>query len=124
MRLPRRLVVIESPYTGDVLRNVAYAERCLRDSVFRGEAPLASHLLYPGALSEETERLLGIECGLAWLPHAEAHVFYTDRGWSFGMCAALRATTRLVELRALDGAVVQPPAVSGARRLAAVSCAP
>ena len=36
---------LESPYAGDVAANVAYARRCLADSVARGEAPLATHLL-------------------------------------------------------------------------------
>ena len=34
-----RLVVLESPYAGDVARNVRYARACLRDSLLRGEAP-------------------------------------------------------------------------------------
>jgi hypothetical protein len=46
-----RRVIIESPYSGDVETNVAYARAALRDCLSRGEAPLASHLLYtqPGA---------------------------------------------------------------------------
>ena len=41
-----RLVILESPYAGDVAANVKYARRCVRDSLSRGEAPIASHLLY------------------------------------------------------------------------------
>ena len=33
-----RLVILESPYAGDIERNVAYARACLRDSLLRGEA--------------------------------------------------------------------------------------
>lgn len=40
------LVIIESPYAGDVERNIEYARRRVRDSPARGEAPIASHLLY------------------------------------------------------------------------------
>jgi hypothetical protein len=29
-----RLVILESPYAGDVEANVAYARRCLRDSLW------------------------------------------------------------------------------------------
>ena len=41
------LVVVESPYAGNVASNVQYARRCLADSLWRGEYPIASHLLYP-----------------------------------------------------------------------------
>lgn len=34
-----RRVVLESPYAGDVEKNVAYARLALRDSIQRGEAP-------------------------------------------------------------------------------------
>lgn len=85
----KRLVIIESPYAGDVEANVAYARRCVRDSLLRGEAPLASHLLYtqPEILRDEVseDRALGIDAGLAWLRVAEATVVYTDRGISNGM---------------------------------------
>lgn len=49
-----KLVLLESPYAGDTERNVDYGRRCLRDSIMRGEAPMASHLLYtqPGVLME------------------------------------------------------------------------
>lgn len=84
-----RLVIIESPYAGDVEANVAYARRCVRDSLSRGEAPIASHLLYtqPGILDDDhpAERQWGIDAGLAWRRAAEASVVYTDRGISRGM---------------------------------------
>lgn len=41
-----RLVILESPYAGNIEKNVAYARACVRDSLSRGEAPIASHLLY------------------------------------------------------------------------------
>lgn len=84
-----RLVILESPYAGDVERNVAYARACLRDSLMRGEAPIASHLLYtqPGVLDDDTpaERQQGIDAGLAWRRVAEASVVYVDLGISRGM---------------------------------------
>lgn len=86
------LVILESPFAGEVEENVAYARRCLRDSLERGEAPIASHLLYtqPGVLDDDIreERTLGIDAGLAWRRVAERAVFYVDRGWSRGMIAA------------------------------------
>ena len=88
-----RLVVIESPYAGDVERNVRYARAAMADSLARGEAPIASHLLYtqPGILrdSEVEEREFGIRAGLAWGARAELVAFYVDFGWSDGMRAAL-----------------------------------
>ncbi|MGV1079701.1 MAG: hypothetical protein ACOYD1_07595 [Candidatus Nanopelagicales bacterium] len=39
-----RPVLVESPYAGDVERNVRYAWACLRNSLLRGEAPLRSGL--------------------------------------------------------------------------------
>lgn len=89
-----RRVILESPYAGDVQRNVEYARACLRDCLERGEAPIASHLLYtqPGVLRDEVpeEREWGIAAGLAWSDTfvCGAAVFYIDRGWSNGMLAA------------------------------------
>ena len=87
-----KLVILESPYAGDVEANVAYARKCMRDSLTRGEAPIASHLLYtqPGVLDDGDpfEREHGIAAGLAWRRVADAAVFYVDRGWSTGMRAA------------------------------------
>lgn len=86
-------VIIESPYAGDVEQNIAYARACLRDSLSRGEAPIASHLLYtqPGVLDDNLicERMIGINAGLAWKQVAEKHVFYVDYGYSSGMLYAL-----------------------------------
>ena len=37
-------VIIESPYSGDIPRNLLYARLCVFDCLQRGEAPYASHL--------------------------------------------------------------------------------
>jgi hypothetical protein len=88
-----RRVVIESPYSGDVAANVAYARACVRDSLRRGEAPIASHLLYTqdGILRDSIpeERSLGMRAGWEWYGCADAIVFYLDRGWSGGMLRGL-----------------------------------
>lgn len=103
-----KLVIIESPYAGDIEANTEYARKAMHDSLQRGEAPLASHLLYPqpGILREEVpeERAWGIAAGLEWRRVAEHHVFYVDRGWSSGMYAAFEKLTsegRSVESRSL-----------------------
>ena len=105
-----RLVIIESPYGGDINRNVAYARACVRDSLLRGEAPIASHLLYtqPGILRDEVpeERRWGINAGLAWSTVAEAAVIYQDLGISPGMNDGIEHALklgRLVEHRNLRG---------------------
>jgi hypothetical protein len=104
-----RRVILESPYAGNVERNLAYARRCIRDCLTRGEAPIASHLLFtqPGILRDDVpeERALGIAAGLAWLPIADAMVVYVDHGVSESMCQAMIAAQRAslkVECRCLE----------------------
>lgn len=84
-----RLVILESPYAGDIEKNIEYARKCIRDCISRNEAPIASHLLYTqkGILKDEVpeERKLGIAAGLAWYKVAETCVVYTDLGVSNGM---------------------------------------
>ncbi len=84
-----RLVIIESPYAGDVEKNVEYARRAVRDSLGRGEAPIASHLVYtqPGILDDDIpeERQWGIDAGLAWRRVADMTVVYQDLGITKGM---------------------------------------
>ena len=103
-------VIIESPYAGDIETNIRYARAALRDSLLRGEAPLASHLLYaqPGVLSDQTpeERRFGIEAGLAWTPLADLVAVYVDRGISKGMQQGIDRATLYgisVERRSLKG---------------------
>jgi len=91
-------VILESPYAGDVERNTKYARECVRHSLAKGEAPIASHLLYTqkGILNDEyeDERALGIDAGLAWKEVAEGHVFYIDFGISRGMQYAIDYATK------------------------------
>lgn len=104
-----RRVVVESPYAGDE-SNVAFARACMRDALLRGEAPLASHLLYTqeGVLRDEdaAERRLGIWAGFCWGRFADAVVVYTDRGVSPGMRLGIDRAEALglpVEYRSLEG---------------------
>lgn len=82
-----RIVVVESPYAGDVERNTAYARQCMLDSLSRGEAPMVSHLLYTQVLDDldPVQRQQGIDAGLAWRKVADASVVYVDHGISKGM---------------------------------------
>jgi hypothetical protein len=92
-----RLVIIESPYKGDVPRNERYLRACIRDCLKRGESPYASHRMLTDALDDNVpeERKLGIEAGLAWrrahwrneegLVRHVIPVFYIDLGFGDGM---------------------------------------
>lgn len=84
-------VVLESPFAGDRERNLEYARACMRDSIKRGEAPFASHMLYPAVLDDQVpaERSLGMEAGFAWLSCALSSVVYTDLGISPGMAKGI-----------------------------------
>lgn len=104
------LVLLESPYAGNVDENVRYARACMRDSFLRGEKPFASHLLYTqmGVLDDTVpdERALGIEAGLRWGALAGKTVVYWDLGISSGMQRGVERAGqegRPVEFRRLEG---------------------
>lgn len=86
-----KLVIIESPYAGDVEKNLAYLKRAIRDSLYLGEAPFASHLFYTQVLRDEvsSERDLGMKAGFAWGKVAERVAVYSDLGISSGMKAGI-----------------------------------
>lgn len=104
-----KLVIVESPYAGDIEKNIAYARDCVRASLMMGEAPIASHLLYtqPNILDDDSprERQWGIDAGLAWARVAEATIIYTDLGISRGMQYGIEraeAEGREIIYRSLD----------------------
>ena len=84
-----KLVIVESPYSGDVEDNIRYARACIADCLRRGEAPFASHLLYTqdGVLRDDvaSEREWGMQAGWEWMGVADLVAVYCDRGISFGM---------------------------------------
>ena len=86
-----RRVVIESPYAGNIERNVQYAKRAMLDSLNRNEAPFAGHLLYTQVLNDTVplERDWGIAAHMVWIESAEAVVVYEDYGISTGMKLAI-----------------------------------
>jgi len=116
----RRPVVVESPFAGDIHKNVAYARRCMRDSVSRGEAPFLPHLLYTqrvdgdGWAAEKKDssdpghwvsRRVGLEMAEAWRAVADATILYLDLGKTSGMALAeteALASGQKVEYRYLD----------------------
>ncbi len=103
-----RLVSLESPFSGDVPRNIDYARLCVRDCLLRDEAPIASHLLYtqPNILDDKKpkERDLGMFAGFCWNLFAKATVVYVDYGISHGMTVGIHRAEfeeRPVEYRTL-----------------------
>ena len=105
-----RLVVVESPYAGDVERNLSYLRACLADCLRRNEAPIASHALYtqPGVLDDTKpeERKKGMLAGWAWHRVADTIVVYTDLGVTPGMRDGrdhARELGKLIEVRELGG---------------------
>lgn len=102
-------VILESPFAGDVETNISYARKCMRDCFMRGEAPIASHLLYTqdGILDDliPEERTLGIEAGLLWGDLAERTVVYTDLGISRGMQYGIERAEKMgrpIEYRSIN----------------------
>lgn len=102
------LVLIESPFAGDLETNLKFARACMRDSLDRGEAPFAMHLLYTqdGILDDDKprERNWGIEAGLAWGKYASKTVVYTNLGITPGMEVGIqraREQGREIEYREL-----------------------
>lgn len=85
-----RLVVVDSPFAGDLERNARYLDACLADCYRRGESPYASHAIGPRALTDADpeQRRRGIEAGFAYGELVRDVVFYCDLGWSRGMRAA------------------------------------
>lgn len=109
-----KMVIVESPYKGDIERNVAYARACIRNCLTRGEAPFASHLLYTqdGVLRDDSpvERKQGIEAGLELAKRADLTAVYIDFGISGGMDWGIFAANeckRPIEYRRLDARVLE-----------------
>lgn len=101
-----KLVIIESPYAGRIERNIEYAKRAMMDCLWRGEAPIASHLLYTQVLNDllQEQRELGIAAGLEWGKKAELTVVYTDYGTSPGMVEGIKSAVehnRPIEYRTI-----------------------
>jgi hypothetical protein len=118
----KKPVIIESPYAGDTPEQVdtheRYARAALFDSLTRGEAPIASHLLHTQVLDDKNKehRETGIEAGLAWYRMIDPTalggdvrptcVVYVDCGQSSGMLRAMERARSLgckIELRRVPG---------------------
>jgi hypothetical protein len=96
-----KFVIIESPYSGNIVLNEKYARACVADCIARGETCFASHLFFtqPGILDENLpeERLLGIQLGYEIMKRADKVVVYHDLGFSDGMLKAMQYATGVLE---------------------------
>lgn len=106
------LVIVETPFKGknkrEELRNIEFAQKCMKDCLLRSEAPYMSHILYTqdNVLDDNVpeEREMGIEAGLAWGKMADKTIVYTDLGISGGMIIGIKRAEdegRPIEYRTL-----------------------
>lgn len=108
---PMEIVIIESPFAGDVEKNLAYCRAAMHDClVHHCEAPFASHALYtqPGVLRDDVpiERELGMKAGFLFRHKAARTVVYEDLGISYGMEIGIAHARRIgheIVYRSLDG---------------------
>ncbi len=96
-----KVVILESPYSGNIQRNIAYAQRCMADSrENHGEIPIVPHLLWTQHhlhpthfVSDYSEKYTLKNCGRdvsikqieIFRQKADKIVFYVDYGFSKGM---------------------------------------
>ncbi|RCW50423.1 hypothetical protein [Halanaerobium sp. ST460_2HS_T2] len=100
-------VIILTPYKGESKENIRYAKLALLDSLLRGEAPFARHLLYTQVLDYNIpkEREVGIEAGISWYQKADLCAVYTDNGFSSDMREGIQRAKENdveIELRSID----------------------
>lgn len=94
---PASMAPMSEPWLERRNEHVRYAHAAIRDSLRRGEAPIASHVLYTTALNDRKpdEREKGIQAGFSWALHAQAWVVYVDFGVSRGMWEGLKLCRQL-----------------------------
>jgi hypothetical protein len=87
-----RLVIVESPYAGDVAKHATYLQRCILDCLARGESPYASHQMLTTALDDANaiQRAQGMLAGFAWRRVATVTAVYCDYGISHGMTLGIQ----------------------------------
>lgn len=96
-----RRVLLETPYDGDLERNIAYCERAIRHSMSLNESPI-SLLWFLGRFPIHAgveARSIAIRSLHAWIRICDCMVMYRDYGLSdsmnSGITQALRAKTAI-----------------------------
>lgn len=107
------LVILESPFAGQVTRNIIYARRAMLDSIHRRESPIAFHLLYPQVLRDADvfERELGFRASFKWHKHADLMAVYQDYGISGGMQLAIDSFIGRIEYRNIGQNAYHPDSI-------------
>lgn len=100
------IVIIESPFAGNVELNKKYLDAAILDCCLRGESPYASHKMLTDSLDDwnKEQRELGIKLGFEFHKVAKKVVVYTDLGISNGMKMGIKNAVELcipVEKRSL-----------------------
>lgn len=77
--MPKPVVYICAPYSGEVPRNIAVAKAAAKAAIDKGYVPVVPHLLYPAILDDDNsgERALGIELDIALIDRC-------DELWAYG----------------------------------------
>lgn len=90
-------VVLESPWQNGLERNKVYLQRCIADSLSRGEAPVASHRMYTEVWDDANpeQREQGMAAGWRFLLTVNKQVVYTDYGITPGMERGMNIATAL-----------------------------
>lgn len=91
-------VMIETPFAGSsataIGLNRLYGNEALRDSLLRGEAPMAAHALYAQTFvldqDDPDERELIEVARASWLPLVNRVIVYVDRGVTPSMEVGIR----------------------------------
>ena len=78
----RKLVFVCSRYRGDVEQNLKNAKEYCKQIISEGNIPIAPHLYFPQFLDDnlESERMLGITCGMILLNRCDSMTIFTDNG--------------------------------------------
>ena len=90
MSAPR--VIVESPYAGNVERNIRYARAACRWLLQLGKAPFAAHLIYGQCIDgSEGEREFAMQAGMSWRSACAktTTLAFIDFGISAGMRAGM-----------------------------------
>jgi hypothetical protein len=115
------VVFIASPFAGDVEANITYARAATLDSLRRGEAPYAPHLLYPQVLDGDDvpeDRRAGMRAGVSVLARCDLFAVYEDLGISSGMRSEITYATEhgiRIEKRRIGDVLNEPVTESPTR---------
>lgn len=110
IRYRKKRVILISPFMAEdyslAPRMERYALHAVRDSVNRGEAPLAANLFFYMSIdvTSKIERDIGLHAALTWIKGCELVAAYVDHGVTPAMQAALNVAesrSKKIEFRSI-----------------------